>query len=160
MRARRSNCIDRNFSAYCVTRKRADVGVWKSISISWKRGGGGGMFAGQGTLEVQSACLGIHKQKNSGKYGIGGAKEIPRNGEIWKADAGASKRGDNRSPGDVRTRRSNCRSQNFHVQTVYHGRGYDVGVRQQICIWRRSGCCLQATETMEVQYRARLSRNS
>jgi hypothetical protein len=41
------------------------------------------------------------------------AKEIPRNGQVWKADARASKWGDNSSPGDVRTRRSNCRSQNF-----------------------------------------------
>jgi hypothetical protein len=82
----------------------------------------------------------------SGKYGIGGTKEIPKNGEIWKVGARASKRGDNSSPGNVRTRRSNCRSRNFRVQTVYHERGYDVGVWQQICIWRRSGCCLQATE--------------
>jgi hypothetical protein len=74
------------------------VGFRKSIFIYWK-----GLFAGQGTLEVQSACLGICKKNNSGKYGIGGTKEIPRNEEIWKADAGASKRGDNRSPGEVRT---------------------------------------------------------
>jgi hypothetical protein len=41
------------------------------------------------------------------------AKEIRRNGQVWKADGRASKWGDNSSTGDVRTRRSNCRSQNF-----------------------------------------------
>jgi hypothetical protein len=99
--------------------------------------GGGGLFVGQGTLEVQSACPRIWKKKKFGKYGIGGMKEIPRNGEIWKADARASKRGDNSSPGDVRTRRSNCMFQNFNVQTVYHGRGYDVGVQKKKIVYGR-----------------------
>jgi hypothetical protein len=92
--------------------------------------GGGGVVCRSRNTGSALRLSGNPQAKNSGKYGIGGTKEIPRNGEIWKADAGASKRGDNSSPGDVRTRRSNCRSQNFRVQTVYHGRGYDVGVRQ------------------------------
>jgi hypothetical protein len=63
---------------------------------------------------MHSTCSGTCKRKISSKYGIRGTKEIPRNGEIWKADIGASKWGDNSSLGDVRTRRSNYRSCKFH----------------------------------------------